>query len=386
MKADEALIIVGASARAAAFSALRAGLRPWCADLFADVDLRQHCPVERVPVERYPEGLPHALESMPPGPWMYTGALENQRKIVRRLCALRPLWGNRARVLKPVRSPFAVKAVCNHFEVPAPAVCRASKQPWLNVPWLLKPLAGAGGRGIRHWRHGDDRPSDTGGWFFQEFVDGTECAAVFLGDGRRARLLGVTRQLVGAGWLHAAPFHYSGSIGPMPLPPDAENGFSWLGQALVEGFSLRGLFGVDCVLKKGVPWPVEINPRYTASVEVLEYATGLTALALHQRVFEAAVNQPPVQQPRPPNGVVGKAVVFAPTACRFHADGPWRDALRLATPVTQLPAFADIPAPGEVIAAGWPALTCFARAETEEACLQALQQTAKDLDRWLFRQ
>jgi len=36
---DEAqVLIVGASARAAAFSALRAGLRPWCADLFADLD------------------------------------------------------------------------------------------------------------------------------------------------------------------------------------------------------------------------------------------------------------------------------------------------------------------------------------------------------------
>jgi len=27
-----------------------------------------------------------------------------------------------------------------------------------------------------------------------------------------------------------------------------------------------------CILRDGVPWPVEINPRYTASVEVLEYA------------------------------------------------------------------------------------------------------------------
>ena len=54
--------------------------------------------------------------------------------------------------------------------------------------------------------------------------------------------------------------------------------------------------------------------------------------------------------------------------------------------MTELPAFADIPAPGEPIKAGWPVLTFFARAPTEEACLQKLQQIAKDLDRWLFRQ
>src|SRR5439155_27257439 len=73
MKADESLIIVGSSARAAAFSALRAGLRPWCADLFADVDLLQRCPAVRVPAESYPQCLPDMLDLSPPGQWMYMG-------------------------------------------------------------------------------------------------------------------------------------------------------------------------------------------------------------------------------------------------------------------------------------------------------------------------
>ena len=51
------LILFGASTRAAAFSALRAGLRPWCADLFADADLQAHCPAMRLPV-RLPRRLP----------------------------------------------------------------------------------------------------------------------------------------------------------------------------------------------------------------------------------------------------------------------------------------------------------------------------------------
>ena len=40
------LLILGASARAAAFSALRLGLRPTCADLFADADLASACPLD----------------------------------------------------------------------------------------------------------------------------------------------------------------------------------------------------------------------------------------------------------------------------------------------------------------------------------------------------
>ena len=50
---------------------------------------------------------------------------------------------------------------------------------------------------------------------------------------------------------------------------------------------LRGLFGVDFVLRDGIPWPVEVNPRYTASVEVLEFAAGIRALTLHRSIFAA---------------------------------------------------------------------------------------------------
>jgi predicted ATP-grasp superfamily ATP-dependent carboligase len=385
MKADESLIIVGSSARAAAFSALRAGLSPWCADLFGDEDLRQCCKVRTVAVAHYPQGLLDAFAAAPPAPWLYTGALENRPGLVRRLTALRPLWGNGATVLTRVRSPFAVHDWLAVRAVPCPEVRRGGARVPLRRNWLLKPRAGAGGRGIVPWTNGGARPADVRRWYFQEVVLGTPCAAVYVGDGRKARLLGVTRQLVGEPWLHAAPFHYCGSVGPLTLAPKVRAAFARLGTKLVAGFHLRGLFGVDCVLRNGTPWPVEVNPRYPASVEVLEYATGLWALALHRQIFEPNAAPPP-DAPAVPGDVVGKAVMYAPTDFAFPIDGPWVDTLTRRRPVTELPAFADIPAPGQDTPAGWPVLTFFARADTEESCLQALQQIAKTLDRWLFRQ
>ena len=47
------LVIIGASARAAAFSAHRAGMRPWCVDLFGDADLARRFPVRRVALADY---------------------------------------------------------------------------------------------------------------------------------------------------------------------------------------------------------------------------------------------------------------------------------------------------------------------------------------------
>ena len=60
------LIIIGASTRAAATSAWRAGWTPWCADLFADADLERIATVRKVPPETYPHGLLAALYDAPP--------------------------------------------------------------------------------------------------------------------------------------------------------------------------------------------------------------------------------------------------------------------------------------------------------------------------------
>src|SRR6516165_6344986 len=96
---EQNLILTGASVRAAAFSALRAGLRPWCVDLFADADLQGCCPAQAIPAARYPEGLVDRLAAGPAGPWMYTGALENWPGLVGEISRRRRLWGNDAATL-----------------------------------------------------------------------------------------------------------------------------------------------------------------------------------------------------------------------------------------------------------------------------------------------
>src|SRR6202158_3755437 len=76
------LILFGASTRAAAFSALRAGLRPWCADLFADADLAACFSVQLVSANDYPGRFLNISDEAPAGPWLYTGSLENHAGVV----------------------------------------------------------------------------------------------------------------------------------------------------------------------------------------------------------------------------------------------------------------------------------------------------------------
>lgn len=385
MAATSIVIIVGASARAAAFSALRAGLQPWCADLFGDCDLQFCCPTVRIPGSAYPAGFVEVVRQAPAGPWLYTGGLENHPEIIDQIAQFRPLWGNAGDVLARVRSPQSLFRILSAGHIPCPAVRFAAAEVETDGHWLVKPLNGAGGTGIHFWKKDARRKKQNRAVYFQEYIEGESYAAIYLGRQDRAQLLGVTRQLVGVDWLRAAPFQYCGSVGAVHLEPGLQMHFERLGSALVAGCGLRGLFGVDCVLRDGVPSPVEVNPRYTASIEVLEYATGMSSLLQNRSVF--VPDSPPISPVLPviPRSIIGKGVLFAHAQLTFPDDGPWMATLRQPPQPWGVPEFGDIPAAGQVIKAGRPICTVFSRSASLANCLVDLRQRAKEIERWLWK-
>jgi uncharacterized protein len=381
------LLVIGASVRAAAFSAIRAGLRPWAIDLFADRDLAAVCPVQTVPASRYPNALVEMAKRAPPGPWLYTGALENWPELVEQIAQDRPLWGNDAACLNRVRDPFTLADACRTAGVPCPEVRRLGDR-LTESRWLLKPLASGGGTGIRFaGNNTTGRSRDPARHCYsQEFIEGESRAGLFVANGGGCKLLGVTRQLVGDSWLHARRFRYAGNVGPLSLTPTERNGWERLGAVIARFARLRGLFGIDAIGRDGVPWPVEVNPRYTASAEVIEYATGLRALVLHGKVFETANCDvfPPVID-RGLNTIVGKAVWYAPRTITFPTEGPWETVFRRPFRADDLPSFADVPRAGERIAAGRPVLTIFATGATTAECEARLRTIAGELDARLLK-
>jgi predicted ATP-grasp superfamily ATP-dependent carboligase len=309
---------------------------------------------------------------------MYTGALENRPRLIRQLARQRCLWGNDGPVLDIVRSPQRIAQILTAVGLPSPDVLSQAPSPQQGCRWVIKPRASAAGLGIRFWDGKALSGRRTRSSYFQEFISGTACAALYVGEPERAHLLGVTRQLIGEAWLGAAPFRYCGSVGPLDVPAGTRAMLEGIGRALTAASGMRGLFGVDFVLRDGVPWLIEVNPRYTASVEVLEYATGLRALALHRQVFEPEA--PAVPLPHAVNGVVGKAILFARTPLIVPDNGPWMASLSSPLSFEEMPPFADIPPAGQCIEAGRPILTFLVRAADEASCMAALQRTAADLD------
>lgn len=307
---------------------------------------------------------------------MYVGGVENHPEIIRRVSAGRPLWGCSATAVTQVRDPFALQALLSSNGIPSP---RMSHEPDVEgqgqIRWLRKPLSGVGGRGITL----SDKKER--GCYFQERLDGVSCSGIWIGHEGGALFLGASKQLVGTTWLHAAPFHYAGSIGPLQLTEAAHARFRALGDLLARQEGLRGLFGVDCILCDETPWPVEVNPRYTASVEVWEYAHQESALRLHAQAFERSMVQ--ASAAWTPFHFIGKAVLFARKELKVPENGPWD----VESPATgcefNLPRLADIPPAGSTIGVGQPILSFFSKQDSVEACERELQALAKNLDRWL---
>ena len=351
------LLILGASARSAAFSAIRAGLRPVAVDLFADLDLKAACPAIRVEPADYPEGLARAVEALPPTPWLYTGAIENRPDLVDRIAARHPLLGNPGATLRRARDPLALASIVRRAGLPAPGVRLEPEGVPIDGSWLVKPLASGGGRGIRTWRGGAWRGS-----YFQERIEGVSIAALFVAEGGVARIQGITRQFVGR---PGNRFAYRGSLGPWPVSDRTWSEIAELGWVLTSAFGLDGIFGLDLILRDGRAWPIEINPRYTASVEVLEWVFGSSILDEHLRVFGRSA---------PSGGMgfltepfVGKAILHATRPSR------WDPPAGLAIPRPgEFPEIADLPRPGTAFRPGEPVLTVFAQGKTVDDCRRAL--------------
>ena len=87
------ILILGASTRAAAHSAVRAGCVPLAADLFGDRDLVAIAQTDRVAAEAYPERLFETALIQESEAWLFTGALENCPRLIDHLASRLRLMG-----------------------------------------------------------------------------------------------------------------------------------------------------------------------------------------------------------------------------------------------------------------------------------------------------
>jgi predicted ATP-grasp superfamily ATP-dependent carboligase len=345
-----------------ALSAARAGWTVTAADAFGDLDLRAEAEVVMPLATGFdPTVAAAAVRHIPASYVAYTSNFENAPAAVAALSRGRCLLGNAPAVLRRVRQPLELMRALRRLGFDAPLTRAGPPAAAIEHPrrWLLKPRRSGGGHGTSPWRPGR---SVSRHQYLQERIAGLPGSVLFVADGRRARVLGLSRQLVGRPELGVRGFRYCGSlVGPRLFSEEAalRERAAALADAVTRTYGLVGLNGIDFIARAGVPWPIEVNPRFSGSMELFERGAPIPLFPLHA---EACAGRLPVHDLPSPSRVHGKAIVFARRDVTTGATRHWlRDR-----------SVADIPRPSQRIARGRPICTVFAAARDPEACLAAL--------------
>ncbi len=353
------ILLVGVSVRAMAESAVSGGYRVAALDAFGDSDLRalaESYALGRDFGAAYsPGNLYRAGRGLRFDAVAYTSNLENHPRVLARFGRSHRIVGNAPGVVASVRDWGDLFDRLGRAGFRAPRTLFAQGRPPAGTGrrWLWKPLRGGGGHGIVEYDPGGGRPP---GCMLQEFIPGTPCSATFVANGRESRVLGITQQLAGLGAFGAAGFRYCGNILPAPEAADPAGGPKLLGEVrrladfLTGEFGLSGVNGIDFVSGGGCVYLTEVNPRYSASMELVEAAYGLPVFDMHAR--SALYGELPGFDLGAELGrgrFYGKAILYAARDAVAPATGAWRGR-----------GIRDVPHPGERIPGGSPVCTILA--------------------------
>ncbi len=361
------VLIVGVSTRAAAESAARAGFEVIALDGYADLD--QHPAVRALSLSRdfgmafSAEAIVNAASQMTSDAVVYLSNLENHPRAVEALSTGRALWGNAPAVLRRVRDPSALASAFAGRGLRAPRVLRSQPDAQgIGTRWLIKPRVSGGGHGVRFWSSGEPV---TRGHYLQEFIEGVPGSVVFVAAGGVGVVLGISRQLVGESAFGVSGFRYCGNI--LDLRATMNAPATTLVQSLTDAFPLVGVGSVDFIATDAGLYPVEVNPRWTASMELVERAQNISMFGVHaDTCMRGALPPPDLTRHRVSSEVHGKAVVFAREDVTIGDTRGW-----LADSSVR-----DVPHAGEQIEAGQPICTVLAVGSDDADCHARLVERA----------
>lgn len=362
---------MGTSVRALARSATAAGYPVLAVDGFGDRDLVEQSP----PLVAHQVVTPFDVAAIDPARFefdavAYTSNIENSPDGLSHLVRGKRLLGNAPEVLRKVRDPVRATTVLEDAGLAAASVQLSAREAARSgLAYLAKPCRGGGGNGVRRWERGSALQA---GEYLQQFIEGEVGSIVFLADGHDIRTLGLTRQLCGDPAFGASGFRWCGNLlgnSGRPVLRRADEVLASAeaaARALTAAFGLRGINGIDFIACDGSAVPIEVNPRWTGAVELVERARGQQLFDAHVGGCEGRLS--PTGKPVA-DEVIGKAVVFARHSCVAPDTDEW-----LADPDIR-----DVPCPGSRVPAGGPICTVLARGATAATCHAALADRAETI-------
>jgi predicted ATP-grasp superfamily ATP-dependent carboligase len=175
--------------------------------------------------------------------------------------------------------------------------------------FLLKPIEGSGGIGIRNFDSVEPH-IEINGAILQEIVEGVDVSTSVLSTGDEATTILTTQQLIGKNWLgQKGQYGYCGNIAPYTGKKSTSSNqkcINEVAEEVVSKLKLIGSNGVDMIIKNGDLHVIEVNPRLQGTFEIAEACLGINMAEAHIMACEGEMMDIPA-----PKKFAVKMIIFA---------------------------------------------------------------------------
>jgi methenyltetrahydromethanopterin cyclohydrolase len=262
------ILIVASSGRMLAQAAKNAGLKPLVIDLFADLDTQSYAEdfrrIKSLAEQDVAPAVDDFIQRYAVARVIYGSGFEYHPESLRYLASRLTVLGNHPDVFAKLQDKQAFFSTLDDLNVPHPEV--AFSTPDSANGWLLKPMQGQGGVGIKRYRARDSADNSV---YWQKFQAGTQHSVLFLADGQQVQVVGFNTQW-SVSLSETQEFVFSGVINNADLPDEQKALVTgWLKQ-MVPAFGLKGLNSLDFIHADGCSYVLEINPRPSASMQLYD--------------------------------------------------------------------------------------------------------------------
>lgn len=152
--------------------------------------------------------------------------------------------------------------------------------------WLIKSNRSVGGVSIRECKQEeiiasaslDDLKSNE---YLQEKIEGIPIGVTFLSSDFGSLVIGTAKSIGQKTQPFLAPYTYRGSYGPIPIDQFEYDSLHRFASNVQREVGIRGIWQADFVVSHSTWNLLEINPRWSASMEILEVALDLSLASLH---------------------------------------------------------------------------------------------------------
>lgn len=272
------LLILGASCRAAAQCAHRKGFCVVAADQFHDRDLLA-CATP-ISLDRLFEPSHAYRDRLAGATALLCGGAENHPEWIEWLEHASIPCGLTSKSLGLLRSVSNWRAWAEDAGMNFPETLHPHEVPCGDViagEWLIKSESSAGGLGVDDWP--DSAPIASG--YVQRKVTGDQIGVSFLSDGESSEVIGGSFGIPSAFVRGPLPYIYRGSIGPVPLSREEVRSLIGFADHVRMATGIRGVWQADFIRNSAGWWLLEINPRWSSSMELLEAAMALDLITMH---------------------------------------------------------------------------------------------------------